>query len=251
MCMVTTLILNRPYKFSQVIFEHMKANPAGEKILQYPRFVQMILEDKIKNLEKVASDELILKHMTNATLDHLLVYKKKKPPPKRINDSGDEDKQMELFKSKGSKWFIKDQEKKKKGKRGTPKKATTKKPIQRQLINEPSEDEAQNVEENVETGVASPSTAEVAQEIDDIVGENDQTGDENVGGENNEGTSENVNGAESSGSSDIDVTQITPTIGDPMARWRKKKEKTSKKRKNSDDEDATYESSNPEGRKMS
>ncbi|MFS7968439.1 hypothetical protein Hanom_Chr09g00797451 [Helianthus anomalus] len=158
---------------------------------------------------------------------------------------------MELFESKRSKWFIKDQEKKKKGKRGTPKKATTKKPIQRQLINEPSEDEAQNVEENVETGAAGPSTTEVAQEIDDIVGENDQTGDENVGGENIEGTSENVNGAESYGSSDIDVTQIILTIGDPMARWRKKKEKMSKKRKNSDDEDATYEPSNPEGRKMS
>ncbi|MFS7968438.1 hypothetical protein Hanom_Chr09g00797441 [Helianthus anomalus] len=87
MCMVTTLILNRPYKYSQVIFEHMKANAAGEKFLQYPRFVQMILDDKIKNLEKVASDELILKHMTIATLDHLLVYKKKKPPPKRIKFS--------------------------------------------------------------------------------------------------------------------------------------------------------------------
>ncbi|KAJ0777282.1 hypothetical protein HanRHA438_Chr02g0067681 [Helianthus annuus] len=35
MCMVTALILNRPYHISQLIFEHMKANAAGENFLQY------------------------------------------------------------------------------------------------------------------------------------------------------------------------------------------------------------------------
>ncbi|KAM0061839.1 hypothetical protein Hdeb2414_s0004g00140851 [Helianthus debilis subsp. tardiflorus] len=275
MCMVTTLILNHPYNYSQVIFEHKKANAAGEKFLKYPRFIQMILDDKIKNLEKNEKDDLVLDHMTNATLECLHVYKKKKPPPKRrkfaciekpdyvgpsdnkwhhdYSDSGNEDKQMELFESKRSKWFINDEEKKKKGKRGTPKKATTKKPVKRQLIDESSEDEAQNVEENVETGAASPSTAEVAQEIEDIVfrvtenvGDNVQAGDMNV-----EGIAENVEGVESFGSSDIDATQIAPTTGDPMAKWRKKKEKTSKTRENSDDEDATYEPSDLEARKMS
>ncbi|KAJ0681751.1 hypothetical protein HanPI659440_Chr16g0639591 [Helianthus annuus] len=265
MCMVTSLILNRPYNYSQVIFEHMKANAAGEKFLQYSRFIQMNLDDKIKNLEKNEKDELVPDHMTNVTLERLQVYKKKKPPPKRRkfafiekpdyvapsdnkwrhddSDLGNEDKQMELFELKRSKWFIKDEEKKNKGKRGTPKKATTKKPVQRQLIDEPSEDEAQNVEENVETGAAGPSTAEVTQEIEDIVfgvtenvGDNVQAGDVNV-----EGIAENVEGVESSGSSDIDVTQIAPATSYPMAKWRKKKEKTSKKRKNIDDEDATYE----------
>ncbi|MFS7904790.1 hypothetical protein Hanom_Chr01g00040171 [Helianthus anomalus] len=107
----------------------------------------MILDDKIKNLEKVASDGLILDHMMNATLYRHQVYMLKKPPPKRRkstcfekpyyvassdnkwhhddSDSGNEDKQMEDYVSKKWKWFIKDEEKKRKGKRGTPKKATT------------------------------------------------------------------------------------------------------------------------------
>ncbi|MFS7954024.1 hypothetical protein Hanom_Chr07g00625441 [Helianthus anomalus] len=125
MCMVTTLILNHLFNFSQVIFEHMKANITRDNFLQYPRCIQMILDDKIKNLEKDVSDELILDHMTNATLDRLNVYKLKKPPPKRKtftsidkpnyvappdnkwchddSDSGKKDKQMELFESERSK----------------------------------------------------------------------------------------------------------------------------------------------------
>ncbi|KAF5803105.1 hypothetical protein HanRHA438_Chr06g0276681 [Helianthus annuus] len=60
MCMVTALILHHPYNFSQVIFEHMKANITSDKFFQYPRFIQMLLDDKIKNLEEDASNELIL-----------------------------------------------------------------------------------------------------------------------------------------------------------------------------------------------
>ncbi|MFS7904865.1 hypothetical protein Hanom_Chr01g00041051 [Helianthus anomalus] len=59
------------------------ANATGEKFLQYLRFIQMILDDKINNLEKLVSGELILDHMMNGTLYHLQVYKLKKPPPKR------------------------------------------------------------------------------------------------------------------------------------------------------------------------
>ncbi|MFS7996982.1 hypothetical protein Hanom_Chr12g01136331 [Helianthus anomalus] len=33
MCMVTALFLNHPYNFSQVIFEHMKANVTRDKFL--------------------------------------------------------------------------------------------------------------------------------------------------------------------------------------------------------------------------
>ncbi|MFS7953930.1 hypothetical protein Hanom_Chr07g00624401 [Helianthus anomalus] len=77
MCIVTTLVLNLPYNFTKLIFEQMKLNIDGEKFLQYQRFLQMILDDKIKNLEKVDSDVLTLEHMTNAMLDRSQVYKKK------------------------------------------------------------------------------------------------------------------------------------------------------------------------------
>ncbi|KAJ0786274.1 hypothetical protein HanOQP8_Chr02g0053461 [Helianthus annuus] len=78
MCMITTLVLNLPYNFSKLVFEQMKANIDGEKFLQYPRFIQMILDDKIKNLAKVDSDVLPLEHMMNMTLDRLQQYKKVK-----------------------------------------------------------------------------------------------------------------------------------------------------------------------------
>ncbi|MFS7928992.1 hypothetical protein Hanom_Chr04g00327321 [Helianthus anomalus] len=84
MCIFTSLILNRPYNISQVVFNYMVENTKVEKFLQYPRFVQMLLDDKIKNLEKDDKDELVLEHMTNETLQRLQVYMNKKDiPPAR------------------------------------------------------------------------------------------------------------------------------------------------------------------------
>ncbi|MFS7912963.1 hypothetical protein Hanom_Chr02g00136091 [Helianthus anomalus] len=159
----------------------------------------------IENLEKNEKDELILDHKTNATLERRQVYKKKKTPPTRRNfasiekpdyipplnnkwhnedsDFGNKDEKKELFESKKSKWFIKDEEKKKKSRRGTP----PKKPVQRQLVDQPSDDEVQN-DENVEFGDAGTSGVNTMQEIEDLafgatvnVGENIQ-GDKNVEG---------------------------------------------------------------------
>ncbi|MFS7997460.1 hypothetical protein Hanom_Chr12g01142051 [Helianthus anomalus] len=203
MCMATALVLNLPYSFTKMIFEHMKLNTTCEKFLQYPRFIQMNLDDKIKNLSKEESDELPLEHMTNGIVNRLQVFKKKGAPP--------------------------EEGKKKRGKKSsTPKKVAESssskpeqqnKPVQRTLIDEPSDDEAQN-DQNVETGEA-----------------------ENV---------ENIEGGESSSSSsEIALTEIAPTTGDPRAKWKKKKDKAQKKRKNSDEEDTTYEPSGPEIQKIS
>ncbi|MFS8021502.1 hypothetical protein Hanom_Chr16g01428121 [Helianthus anomalus] len=52
MCMIVALTLNKPYKFTGVIFEHMKANIEKEKFLQYPIFVKMMLDDQFPNLVK-------------------------------------------------------------------------------------------------------------------------------------------------------------------------------------------------------
>ncbi|MFS7918786.1 hypothetical protein Hanom_Chr03g00205241 [Helianthus anomalus] len=83
MCMVTTLVLNLPYNFTKMVFEHMKLNTTGKKFLKYPRFIQMIRDDKIKNLAREDDDELPHEHMKNATLDRLQVYKSKDVPPVR------------------------------------------------------------------------------------------------------------------------------------------------------------------------
>ncbi|XP_021991677.1 mitotic apparatus protein p62-like [Helianthus annuus] len=139
----------------------------------------MILYDKIKNLAKDEKDELLLEHMTNATLDRLQVYKKKSVPLARLkfaciqnpdyfpppegkwcyddSDLGNEEKKMEDFEPKCCKWFIKEEGKKKKSKKGTPKKVAAKKLVQRALIDERKiarEIEAEDFwgDENIEGG---------------------------------------------------------------------------------------------------
>ncbi|MFS7966557.1 hypothetical protein Hanom_Chr09g00775121 [Helianthus anomalus] len=58
MNIVTSLVLNRRYNISQVIFEYMKENclAKGDKYIMYPGFVMMLINDKIKDLPKIRSD---------------------------------------------------------------------------------------------------------------------------------------------------------------------------------------------------
>ncbi|KAM0034658.1 hypothetical protein Hdeb2414_s0015g00437441 [Helianthus debilis subsp. tardiflorus] len=58
MNMVTSLVLNRRYNISQVIFEYMKENcqAGADKYIMYPRFIMMLLNDKIKDLPKDCKD---------------------------------------------------------------------------------------------------------------------------------------------------------------------------------------------------
>ncbi|KAJ0591827.1 hypothetical protein HanHA300_Chr03g0077781 [Helianthus annuus] len=69
------------------IFNYMVDNIHGEKFLQYPQFIQMILDDKVKNLPKVDADELILDHMDAETLKRMSIYQgvetDKEPPYKK------------------------------------------------------------------------------------------------------------------------------------------------------------------------
>ncbi|KAJ0800634.1 hypothetical protein HanPI659440_Chr03g0105681 [Helianthus annuus] len=75
MNIITCFELNRPYNISQVIFNHMLDNIKGE----YPRFVQMLLDDQIPNLPKDPSDELPLEHTDSETLKRLDRYRVVKP----------------------------------------------------------------------------------------------------------------------------------------------------------------------------
>ncbi|MFS8021211.1 hypothetical protein Hanom_Chr16g01424791 [Helianthus anomalus] len=136
MNIITCLILNRPYNISQVIFNHILDNIKGEKYVQYPRFVQMLLDDQIQNLPKADSDELKLEHMDSETLKRLDVYRgvKKGDEPKfrekfaaikkadneapeddkwrHYNcDSDDETKKMEPLVLKKTRWWVKKDEK--------------------------------------------------------------------------------------------------------------------------------------------
>ncbi|KAJ0616020.1 hypothetical protein HanRHA438_Chr02g0084751 [Helianthus annuus] len=75
MNIITCLVLNRPYNISQVMFDHLVDNIRGEKYIMYPRFIQMMIDDQVKDLPKDPADELNLHHMKSGTLSRLNHYK--------------------------------------------------------------------------------------------------------------------------------------------------------------------------------
>ncbi|KAJ0500752.1 hypothetical protein HanRHA438_Chr11g0492541 [Helianthus annuus] len=282
MFILTCLILNRLFNISQVIFNHMVDSVHGEKFLQYPRFIQMLLDDQIANVPKEADDELVLEHMDNETLRRLNIYQGQEdgPPDRRKfatiktpdyipqandkwrhenPDSGTEDEKLSLLVKKRSKFWLKDNETKKKKrtptqrtpKASTPKaatKRTTKKkttPTTPRLVDEPSEDEAQHVDENVEGGDVGSTQPDITfGEIEDIIVYQDvikkAKNAEKASGETiGEILVEGVVYTDSNETeSEIDLTQIAPTTGHNGKRGRKAW--PPRKRKNSDDEDASY-----------
>ncbi|MFS7928778.1 hypothetical protein Hanom_Chr04g00324731 [Helianthus anomalus] len=70
MNIVTSLVLNRKYNISQVIFEYIKENcqAKGDKYIMYPRFVRMLINDKIKDLPKIRSDIMDMRNITYETI---------------------------------------------------------------------------------------------------------------------------------------------------------------------------------------
>ncbi|MFS7929718.1 hypothetical protein Hanom_Chr04g00335821 [Helianthus anomalus] len=75
MNIITCLVLSRPYNILQVLFNHMVDNIKGDKYIMYPRFVQMLLDDQVSDLQKDPTDELKLQHMSSKTLNRLNKYK--------------------------------------------------------------------------------------------------------------------------------------------------------------------------------
>ncbi|KAF5779444.1 hypothetical protein HanXRQr2_Chr12g0559541 [Helianthus annuus] len=60
MNIITCLVLNKPYNVSQVIFNYLVENVgAGNgKYIMYPRFIQMMIDDLIKDIPKDDDDIL-------------------------------------------------------------------------------------------------------------------------------------------------------------------------------------------------
>ncbi|MFS7911140.1 hypothetical protein Hanom_Chr02g00114531 [Helianthus anomalus] len=73
-CVLRCLILNRSFNISHALFNHMVDNVHREKFPKYPRFIQMLLDDQIKNLPKADDDEVKLDHMDAEMLKRLNVY---------------------------------------------------------------------------------------------------------------------------------------------------------------------------------
>ncbi|KAM0071202.1 hypothetical protein Hdeb2414_s0001g00022241 [Helianthus debilis subsp. tardiflorus] len=70
MNIITSLVLNRHYNVSQVIFEYMKENikVGNDRYIMYPRFIMMMINDQFKDLSKNNSDIMDLRNMISETI---------------------------------------------------------------------------------------------------------------------------------------------------------------------------------------
>ncbi|KAM0057693.1 hypothetical protein Hdeb2414_s0005g00161331 [Helianthus debilis subsp. tardiflorus] len=73
MNIISWLVLNRPYNVSKVIFDHLVDNVgAGSgKHIMYPRYIQMMIDDLVKDIPKDANDILGLRNKTADTISRL------------------------------------------------------------------------------------------------------------------------------------------------------------------------------------
>ncbi|MFS7905298.1 hypothetical protein Hanom_Chr01g00046051 [Helianthus anomalus] len=150
MIIITSLVLNRRYNASQVIFEYLKENirSGGTKYIMYPRFIMMMINDQFNNIPKDNGDILDLRNMTSETIARLTKGTEEgaKRMICRINNSAyiapendrwthensssdDEYERMsELVEKKTRWWFVRD------GKRKRTPKTTPAVPIQKKSI---------------------------------------------------------------------------------------------------------------------
>ncbi|KAJ0618313.1 hypothetical protein HanHA89_Chr02g0051741 [Helianthus annuus] len=70
---IASIVLNRKYNISQVIFEYMKENSRNEidRYIMYPRFIMMIINDKIKDLLKDSDDVMELSSVNLITIGRI------------------------------------------------------------------------------------------------------------------------------------------------------------------------------------
>ncbi|KAJ0725517.1 hypothetical protein HanPI659440_Chr12g0459691 [Helianthus annuus] len=70
---IASLVLNRRYNISQVIFEYMKENDKNEvdRYIMYPRFIMMIINDQIKDLPKDNNDVMELSNVNLVTIGRI------------------------------------------------------------------------------------------------------------------------------------------------------------------------------------
>ncbi|MFS7954732.1 hypothetical protein Hanom_Chr07g00633961 [Helianthus anomalus] len=134
MNIITCLVLNRPYNVSKMIFDHLVDNVgAGSgRYIMYPMFIQMMVDDLVKDIPKDADDILGLRNMTADTISRL--SKAPEPRVRRMickidnpayvapendawrhdnsNSENEDDKMNEMVEKKLRYWFVKDEKKK-------------------------------------------------------------------------------------------------------------------------------------------
>ncbi|MFS7948966.1 hypothetical protein Hanom_Chr06g00566011 [Helianthus anomalus] len=246
MNMVTTLVLNKKYNFSKIVFHYLVENATSKsKTWLYPRFIQRLLDHAYPNLERdEQNDLLIMYHMDNESLKQLARNHPNHPELKKkaeifgfIKDKNYKDpdplKILESFKDTRNEWFVK--EEKKKSKKVTPKvlteegsssqpKKRRKKTVETMLIDEPDEEKPEaeaEAETEVNVGIdvrLSPNSERLSKELNAF----------NAGKEKEAGEKEGNDGDKSASSSsdkEIDETEREKRIQAEIAKEKQLKRK--------------------------
>ncbi|KAF5809627.1 hypothetical protein HanRHA438_Chr04g0169641 [Helianthus annuus] len=192
MNIITCLVLNRPYNVSQAIFDHMVDNvgSGSGKYIMYPRFIQMMIEDQVKDIPKDAADILGLRNMIADTLSKLASYKnpKKDDPEPRArrmiykidnpeyvapennawrhensNSENEDNKMREMVEKKLRYWFVKDG-KRKRTPKTSPVVSIPKEPTPKIVVKGPSRESQSSL---IDEPVVNP--ADISQEGIDLM----------------------------------------------------------------------------------
>ncbi|KAJ0795946.1 hypothetical protein HanPI659440_Chr04g0156381 [Helianthus annuus] len=281
MNILACLVLNRPYNVSKVIFDHLVDNvrAGSRRYIMYPRFIQMMIDDQFKDLQKDDDDILGLRNMTADTISRLA----KGPEPRtrrmicRINNpayvapendawrhdnsnsENEDDKMSEMVEKKLRYWFVKDG-KRKRTPKTSPVVSIPKEPTPKIVVKGPSKESQQRL---VDEPVLEPS--EVIQQGADFLKHSLESflkKNEEVSTQNDQSASiqgEGVKEIEPEGvvrddSSEADDESTETETGIDMATLGRgkvqMKKKPQKKKKGSDDEDSTYLPSGEEKKKV-
>ncbi|XP_021991351.1 glutamic acid-rich protein-like [Helianthus annuus] len=271
MNIVTSLVLNRRYNISQVIFEYMKENyqDKGDKYIMYPRFIMMLINDKIKDLPKNKSDIMDVRNITNDTIARItkendaktkqMICKIKNPKyvaPENDkwrhekSDSDNEDAKMSEMIEKKTRWWCARDEKSKRTPKSSaavsiPKdgeKGSSGEPQQR-LIDETVLEPSVAIEQGIDL---------LNQSFESYLKKNEEAAAQKAQGSSVQAEDittiePEVEDLDSSSEDDYEATQSESeldrtTLGRGKAQLKKK---SLKKKKSSDEEDSSYEPDEP------
>ncbi|MFS7921694.1 hypothetical protein Hanom_Chr03g00239941 [Helianthus anomalus] len=271
MNIVTSLVLNRRYNISQVIFEYMKENcqAKGDRYIMYPRFIMMMINDQFKDLPKNNNDIMDLRSMSTVTIARItkeddartkgMICKISKPAyvaPENDqwrhenSDSDNKDEKMSLMVEKKTRWwFVRDGKRKRTPKTSPvvsiPKnveKGPSVEPQQRlvdETVLEPSEVIKQGA------GLLKQSLESYLKRNEEVAAQKDPGSSaqaENVKVTEPEGETQDVSSEDDSEATQSESELDPTTLGRGKAQLKKK---PTKKQKASDEEDSSYEPDEP------
>ncbi|MFS7912403.1 hypothetical protein Hanom_Chr02g00129571 [Helianthus anomalus] len=78
MSTIAALMLNLKFHYSKMIFDNMINNLGDKKWSMYPRFLQILIDSQVFDLDKDAEDIMQFEHMNSSTFECLGAYRGRK-----------------------------------------------------------------------------------------------------------------------------------------------------------------------------